>query len=447
MYRLPLQYVLVSLALALISRPSGAACGLLAAHGKATQQLAQKVFLHWDPQKKIETLVIQPSFESNTPNFGIVVPTPTKPEIVAVPREFFMELSIFTSLNRRMFPFSRLKDPPPDHEGPRQGVKVKILAEGIVGTSGYRIVTAEKTDDLVSWMKENHYDPGDRDVLDPYVKKKWCFTLLRIDPAGMRKQGDGIYAGEVQPIGLRFASSQPMVPLRAARLGGKEPLNILFYIQAPVKMDLPGEGSYQYQWLPMLLNSRGVYPKDRFGEGYLPAKADDWLKTLGSRAPALVKQGEELGFGFANKQRPQPNKHGRTATTLEWSRRLTADDLRVLTDPAAYTERVPDPDEGFTVSDVKNDARREAVFKVIQRRLERSWRERPTGFLVRSAPPEDVARLKELTGRLHAGQFLTKLRKVFTRDETNDDLVFVPAQVGGVEDVSEYTEFLPASPP
>ena len=99
------------------------------------------------------------------------------------------------------------------------------------------------------------------------------------------------------------------------------------------------------------------------------------------------------------------------------------------------------------MSDVKNEARREAVFKVIQRRLDRAMRDHPTGFLLRSAPTEDVARLKELIGRLHEGRFLTKFRKVFSREEINEDLVLVPARVGGWEDISEYTEFLPASPP
>ena len=90
---------------------------------------------------------------------------------------------------------------------------------------------------------------------------------------------------------------------------------------------------------------------------------------------------------------------------------------------------------------------REAIFKVIQRRLDRTLRQRPAGFLVRSAPAEDVARLKELTGKLRAGRFLTRFRKVFTREEIDDDLILVPGRVGSVEDVSEYTEIFPPRRP
>lgn len=427
-------------------RPAGSACVLVAAKGQEAWQPAQKVFLDWEPRTKVETLVLQPSFESDAPDLGFVVPTPSRPEMVAVPREFFMELAVFTALSRRVFPTSSLKDPPPVEEGPRQGVRVKVLAEGIVGTRNYQIVTADKTEALAVWLREHGYDASSRKALDTYVEKKWCFTLFQNDPARTRKQADGVFAGEAQPIGLRFSSTEPIYPLRAAR-GTKDRLDVLFYVQAPAKMDLPGEGTYQYQWVPLLLNSRGLYPKGHFGDGDLPGKADEWLKGLGAAAPALVKKGEELGFGFVNRTRPLPNKQGRTAATLEWARQLTADDLRVLTNPAAYSERPPDPDEGFTVADLKNDNRREAIFQVIQRRLDRLARQRPAGYLVRAAPAEDVVRLKELAGWLHEGRFLTKFRKVFARNEIDKDVILIPARVGGAEDQSEYTESLPPSPP
>ena len=66
----------------------------------------------------------------------------------------------------------------------------------------------------------------------------------------------------------------------------KNRLDVLFYIQAPSKMDLPAEGTYQYQWVPLLLNSRGVYPKGHFGDWTCRAGRDGWLKAIGGQAPA-----------------------------------------------------------------------------------------------------------------------------------------------------------------
>ncbi len=46
-----------------------------------------------------------------------------------------------------------------------------------------------------------------------------------------------------------------------------------------------------------------------------------------------------------------------------------------------------------------------------------------------------------------AGLFITKFRKIFARDEMNDDLILIPARHGQHDDTSEYEEILPTSPP
>ena len=65
----------------------------------------------------------------------------------------------------------------------------------------------------------------------------------------------------------------------------------------------------------------------------------------------------------------------------------------------------------------------------------------------RDAPPEDVKNLKVLKGHVKQGQFVTKLRKVFKKDEMSEDLEFVRAKVGDKDDNIEYFSILPTSPP
>ena len=55
--------------------------------------------------------------------------------------------------------------------------------------------------------------------------------------------------------------------------------------------------------------------------------------------------------------------------------------------------------------------------------------------------------LKLLAGHLKEGQFVTKIRKTFTKGEMEDDLLIMPAKLGQAEDKSEYEEILPTSPP
>jgi hypothetical protein len=65
----------------------------------------------------------------------------------------------------------------------------------------------------------------------------------------------------------------------------------------------------------------------------------------------------------------------------------------------------------------------------------------------REAPKEDVEKLKLLKGHVRKGQFVTKLRKAFAKEEMSEDLEFVRARVGGKDDDIEYFSILPTSPP
>src|SRR4030095_14019321 len=94
--------------------------------------------------------------------------------------------------------------------------------------------------------------------------------------------------------------------------------------------------------------------------GGIQGGGEDWLKAITQQIPQLLKRGQELGFTFVSGQRPQPNKQGRIATTMEWARKLTDSDIKVLCSEAAYSEKLPDVDEGFTQADVNDQTRSQA---------------------------------------------------------------------------------------
>jgi hypothetical protein len=132
---------------------------------------------------------------------------------------------------------------------------------------------------------------------------------------------------------------------------------------------------------------------------------------------------------------------------MEWARKLSKDDIGILTGKGGYSEKAPEVDEGFVVADTKQKERALAIAKVIRARLAKAHKERPFGYLVREAPPDDIKNLQQLAGHLQENWFITKFRKIFARDEMNDDLAIVPARYNGAEDNSEYEEILPSSPP
>ena len=315
----------------------------------------------------------------------------------------------------------------------------------------YNVILYKSADDQKAGKEMDHVNGFtvrlDENSLDFDIKKGWFFTVMKIDPMQMKKKPDGSYEGEVTPTRFTFASEKLIYPLKITQLSVKDKTEALFYVQAPYKVDLPGDMTYQYQWIPMIQNAQGWYAKGIFGTHELPGKADDWLKDARDRIPEVLRKGQELGFNFVSGQRPEPNKQGRIATTLEWAKQLTADDIKLLKGGAAYSEKVPDPDAGFTQADVKDPKKAEAVYKVINERLAKYQKDRPGGYLVREAPADDIKQLKILAGHLKEGQFVTKIRKTYTKGEMEEDLLIVPAKLGEAVDRSEYEEVLPTSPP
>src|ERR1019366_6283642 len=87
---------------------SQAACCYFSAKNADILQPAQKVFITWDPQEKVETFTVQPKFEGNAVDFGMVIPTPARPKLHEMPRDFFKHLAIYTIMKKRESPHSKL---------------------------------------------------------------------------------------------------------------------------------------------------------------------------------------------------------------------------------------------------------------------------------------------------------------------------------------------------
>src|SRR5262249_22174561 len=159
----------------------------------------------------------------NALDFGMVIPTPARPKLAEMPRDFFKELAVFTILKQRKYPESKLLPRrlfEYDRAGDALGASdsevrgdtkssVKILEAGIVGSLDYKIITADRADDLYEWLKDNKYSyAGDEATLDFYVQKKWVFTVMKIDTMQMKKNADGSFAGEVTPTRFQFSSEK-----------------------------------------------------------------------------------------------------------------------------------------------------------------------------------------------------------------------------------------------
>src|SRR5947209_3005003 len=87
-----------SVLLGLTAAPARSACCYFSAKDKDVNQPAQKAFITWDEKENVESFTVQPRFEGNASDFGMVIPTPAKPRLDEMPRDFFKELAVFTIL-------------------------------------------------------------------------------------------------------------------------------------------------------------------------------------------------------------------------------------------------------------------------------------------------------------------------------------------------------------
>ncbi len=169
-----------------------AACSYFAALDRDVTQPSQRALITWDPETKSESFTVQPVFQGNAEDFGMVIPTPAQPKLKEAPRDIFKDLALYTVLEPRPCtrPMKKYSSafPSAAREAPvMKKSTVRVLEAGVVGSLDYKIITAEKASDLFEWLKENKYSySGDEATLDFYVKKKWFFTVMKIDTKQMK---------------------------------------------------------------------------------------------------------------------------------------------------------------------------------------------------------------------------------------------------------------------
>src|SRR5882724_2148450 len=103
-----LRLPLAAAAAVLTASTADAACCYFSAQNADILQPAQKVFITWDPVKQAESFTVQPKFEGNALDFGMVIPTPTQPKLHEMPRDFFKHLAVYSILKQRQSPHSKL---------------------------------------------------------------------------------------------------------------------------------------------------------------------------------------------------------------------------------------------------------------------------------------------------------------------------------------------------
>ena len=112
-----------------------------------------------------------------------------------------------------------------EHVTKRLGVKVE--AQYTVGEYDIIILSAEQSDGLETWLKENGYKipEGAAEVLGSYIKQKMHFFVARVNLAEQSKLGFSY----LRPLQVAYNSHKFMLPVRLGTVNADGPQDLLIY--------------------------------------------------------------------------------------------------------------------------------------------------------------------------------------------------------------------------
>mgnify|MGYP003349038515 CR=1 FL=1 len=192
------------------------ACAPAPPPGSYVEIAEETALIVWNARTKQEHFIRRGAFRTEARDFGFLVPSPTKPELGAVP-------------DKALTQFAPLLQPPLIHERSYEpsfmplvlvpfvlskGASMALASEVRVldakRVAGYDAVVLEADDPaaLAAWLKEHGYDarPALQAWLAPYVEAHWKLTAFKI--AG------GERPVETDAIRMTFTTDRPFYPYR-----------------------------------------------------------------------------------------------------------------------------------------------------------------------------------------------------------------------------------------
>ena len=230
---------------------------------------SQKAMILW--RDKVETLIVESAFQTESPEVGWVLPLPANPTKIEVAKPGMLkslsmslrpELKIVSKNSRNWFffilassaalvivliyPQSWLKVIAicvflifvasitlPSLGGRFAGgygemPGIQITQQISVGNYDVTVLRADAAEKLSGWLAANKLTPlstADKKVIDSYISDKWVFAVARI-----RKEGQQI--ATPHPIAVTFAAEKPIYPMKLTALSGGGKTRVELFIVA-----------------------------------------------------------------------------------------------------------------------------------------------------------------------------------------------------------------------
>ncbi len=186
-----------------------------------------------------------------SPDFALVVPTPSLPSFAPVSSTIWDEAAQLTAPIRATRSNSSgcdcdddqilasVDDGSPTEAGDGVTIHGRETVGGLVAT----ILSSDSPGALVRWLDENGFafSASDSARFAPYVEREWYFTTMRPDTAdtanAMPANG---WNADVNPVRVTFAATELEVPLPLITINQNSTMTVQFYIVDDRRVELPG---------------------------------------------------------------------------------------------------------------------------------------------------------------------------------------------------------------
>ena len=270
--------LLIPLAL-LAAHHAFAFCGFYVA--KADTKLfnkASQVVLVRHEDKTVMTMAND--FRGDPKEFAVVIPVPTfleRDQIHIADKALIEHLDAYSAPRLVEYfdedpcnpprPMTMMRAmPAPGAAGAPERAKslgVKVEAQYTVGEYDIVILSAEQSDGLETWLKENGYriPEGAAEVLGSYIKQKVRFFVAKVNLGEQSKLGFTY----LRPIQIAFESPKFMLPIRLGTINADGPQDLFIY--AVTKSGRVETTNYRTVKLPSGMDLP-VFVKEEFADFY-----------------------------------------------------------------------------------------------------------------------------------------------------------------------------------
>jgi hypothetical protein len=194
----------------------GDGCAAIPRRGQSIRIANESAIIVWDAKTKTQHFIRRATFETASPDFGFLVPTPARPVLAEIADHAFRTLDDLTrpKVEERsgriepifcccFFSCAQRKE--------TMAPAVRVLDTQTVGGFDTAVLEADDADALTQWLATNGYpsSPGLMSWVAPYLAEHWKITAFKIaqDP----KTGRPVQSSAVR---MTFHTDRPYFPYR-----------------------------------------------------------------------------------------------------------------------------------------------------------------------------------------------------------------------------------------